>query len=403
MTAASPRSAAVLAAVVLACAPALAAKAKKKSAGLDPTAARLMSEGLAALDRGQVSSAIALFEHAARRQPGERSYFLLGWAQARRAFKAGSIEEADRDDAQSAVDAYKMALAKDPKLAELTRPSRLYQSLGRCEEALGAFPRALNAYKLALNADPGNAEVALDAARLRLKMKDEDKAVSNARKALIKARAAGRAADLRARVADDPMYALLMADPRVREAIGASPALAASNAPDPDLRDSVSDAPRPAAAPPPQDAKTLDMISRGDAAADRADWTRAAAFYRAAIDADARARTLTAAQSASLWESLGAADNELGDSAAAASALMRSVEIVPRARAYYQLAKAQAEAGRIAAALSALDGAFASASGPDELRRFVLLAKTDLQLVAVRDLPGYREEMAKLAPRVALR
>src|SRR5579859_7518553 len=173
---------AFLAALLLVTPPAGAAKTKKAKAKkaafkLDTEAGKLMSQGMGDLDAGEFSSAISLFSRAARRQPSVQAYFLLGWAHYQRGFKKGAVESADRDDAQSAVDAYQMALARDPKLAELPDRSRLYFSLALCEEAVDSYERALNDYKAALKAAPEKALIPLNAARLRLKMKDPQRAL----------------------------------------------------------------------------------------------------------------------------------------------------------------------------------------------------------------------------------
>lgn len=385
-----------------------AAKIHKKhsAAALNPVAARLMSVGLADLNHGDLSSAISLFAHAARRQPSVQAYFLLGWAHYQRGFKSGAVETADRADAQSAVDAYALALKRDPKLSELPDRSRLYFSQGLCEEALGADVRALNAYKQALAAAPNRGLIALNAARLRLKMKEPERALSNARMALIKARASGQEGELRAAAADDPLFASLRADPKIRAALGVDETLIASagGMKDADLRDSVSDGPRAVAAPRPVSSMTLDIISRADEDAAYERYAEAARGYRAALISDSRRRALNAEQTASLWEKLGVADEKVGDDAPAVAALRRSLELAPdRAETRYRLALALGAAGQTEAALTEIKNTFAEASGVDELRRYVLLSKTALDLTAVRGLPGYRSAVAAVAPRIALR
>ena len=385
-----------------------AAKARKKHAAraLNAVAARLMSAGLADLNRGDLSAAIALFEHAARRQPSVQAYFLLGWAHYQRGFQSGAVESADLADARSAVDAYAMALKRDPTLSELPDRSRLYFSQGLCEEALGADVRALNAYKQALAAAPGRALIALNAARLRLKMKEPERALANARMAVIKARAAGQEAALRSAAAADPLFSSLRADPKIRQALGVDETLIASaeGLKDSDLRDSVSDGPRAAAAPRPVSSMTRDIIARADQDAAYERYAEAARGYRAALISDRRRRALSAEQTASLWEKLGVADEKSGDDASAVVALRRALDLAPgRAETSYRLALAYAASGRTAAALTQVQNAFHASADADELRRYVLLSKTDPDLTAVRDLPGYRAAVAAAAPRIALR
>ena len=59
--------------------------------------------------------------------------------------------------------------------------------------------------------------------------------------------------------------------------------------------------------------------------------------------------------------------------------------------------------GKTAVALNALSEAFKTCAGPNDLRRFVMQAKTDTELEAVRDLPAFRSTVAKYSDRVALR
>ena len=104
-----------------------------------------MSAGLANLDNGESSAAISNFNKAVRKEGSVSSYFLLGWAHYQRGFKMGSTEAADRDDAQSAIDAYAMALGLDPELKDLPDTSRLYFSMALCYEAVQSYDKAQTA------------------------------------------------------------------------------------------------------------------------------------------------------------------------------------------------------------------------------------------------------------------
>jgi len=398
---------ALLAALLLCTPPAGAAtKTKKTAVKLDKVAAKLMSEGLGDLNRGEVSAAITAFARAARRQPSVQAYFLLGWAHYQRGFKQGTVEQADKDDAQSAIDAYEMALSKDSTLSELPDRSRLYFSMGLCEEAVLSYQRALNSYKMALAAAPNKALIPLNAARLRLKMKDPAKALSNVQMALIKARATGEEDALRSAAKSDPAFAPLFADEQIRQTLGVKDdEMVASNSDmrDADMRDSVRDVPR-AVAPPPQDSAVLDKISQADLDAKFRRYAEAIRGYRAALDRDSRSRTLSSAQTAEVWEKLGAAENKTGDCDAAIAALQKSLQLAPNsAEAHYQIALAYATSGKTATAMHAVKDAFASAASPAEMRRYVLLSKTDAELSAVRDMPGYKEAVAEATEKVALR
>ena len=59
------------------------------------------------------------------------------------------------------------------------------------------------------------------------------------------------------------------------------------------------------------------------------------------------------------------------------------------AASHYQLAMAYSVSGRYGEALRAIDGTFASAPSQAELRKFMILAKSDSELEPVRDMPGF--------------
>ena len=373
-----------------------AVKTHKKPAAvkLNPAARRLMSEGLGSLQSGDFAAAIASFNAAAREQPSAPAYFLLGWAHYQRGFRAGSVETADRDDAQAAIDAYALAVGLDPKLSGLTDPSRLYFSLALCDEAVESYGRALDAYNAALKAAPGKALIPLNAARLRLKMKDEDKALSNLRLAMATARKAGQQAALVAAVKNDPAFAPLMADSAMLRTIGDVRAAE-------ELRDAVRDAPaRPA--PAAMSTAVLDQVAQGNLEFNFRRYNAAIADYNAALAADRKVKSLSAEQGGALLEKIGACYNKLGAADRAILFLTSSLsKDAPSAGSRYQLALAYAMSGKTAKALDALKVSLASASDPSELRRLAMLAKTDSELSAVRDLPGFRQAMGgvKLALR----
>ena len=402
-------SAAVLAALLLVTPPAGAATKKshkKASAKTSPEAQRLMAEGLGDLQRGEYSAAITSLNKAVRAQGSVSTYFLLGWAHYQRGFKKGSVESADRDDAQSAIDAYGMAVSLDPKLADLPDASRLYFSMALCDEAVDSYDKALEAYKTALRLAPTKALIPMHAARLRLKMKDEDKALSNVNMAMDKARKAGREGALIAAVQRDPSFAPLLANRTMRRALGvAAPQAVASNvdARGEELRDSVRDTPRAAAAPA-QDPAVLDKIASGNLEFKFRRYQNAVTAYNEALSINSERTTLSADQVAGLYEKIGTSYNKLGQAEQAIRSLQKSLQQNPmNAGAHYQIALAYAMDGKTTAGLHALKECFAAAAGTAELRGFVLLSKTDVELEAVRDLPGYSQTVAGVADRMALR
>jgi tetratricopeptide (TPR) repeat protein len=403
-------SAAVLAALLLVNPPAgaTAKTAKKTAPKANPEVQKLMSEGLGELQRGEYSAAITALNKAVRKQGSVSTYFLLGWAHYQRGFKQGSVETADRDDAQSAIDAYGMAISMDPKLKELPDASRLYFSLALCDEAVQSYDKSLEAYKSALRLAPNKALIPLNAARLRLKMKDEDKAMSNVAMAMDKAQKTHREGALISAVQKDPAFALLLANRSMRRLLGvAAPkegTMVATNADfrGEEMRDAVRDTPRASA--PAQDPKVLDKIASGDEEFKFRRYQNAVAAYDAALELNSKALTLTPSQIAGLYEKIGTAYNKVGESSQAILSLQKSLQQNPmNAGAHYQIAIAYAMDGKTAAGLHALKECFSSTGDPAELRRYVLLAKTDTELEAVRDLPGFAQASADVAQRVALR
>lgn len=405
--------AAVLAALLSVTPPAAAAKSKKtKAVKVDPAAAKLMAQGMGELQRGEYTAAISDLNKAVRVHGDVSTYFLLGWAHYQRGFKHGAVESADRDDAQSAIDAYQMALDKDADLKELPDASRLHFSLALCQEAVGAYDAALASYKRALTLAPDKALIPLHAARLRLKMNDEDKAVANVDMALSKARKSGHEGALIAAAKRDPSFAPLLADVLTRRALGVSGREAAAAREDrmvasnfdvrgEEMRDSVRDVPRAA---PVQDPAVTEKIAQGDLELKFRRYQNAVNSYNEALAINQERTTLSNDQVAGLYEKIGAAYNKTGQSEQAVRSLQKSLQLNPmNPGAHYQIALGYAMSGKTVAALHALKETFGACSDPTELRRLVLLSKTDVELEAVRDLPGFAQTVAEVSDRIALR
>src|SRR6185312_4254759 len=335
-----------------------------------------------------------------------------GWAHYQRGFKQGSVETADRDDAQSAIDAYGMAITMDPQLKELPDASRLYFSLALCQEAVDANDKALESYKQALRLAPNKALIPLHAARLRLKMHDTDKAMSNLNMAMDKARKDGHEVALIKAVQNDPAFAPILANASMRRMLGVSAPAAragsdmiASNADfsGEEMRDSVRDTPSHVAAPA-QDPAVLDKIASGNLEYKFRRYQNAVAAYNEALSTNSERLTLSASQIGDVYEKIGTSYNKIGQADQAVRSLQKSLQQNPmNAGAHYQIALAYAMDGKTAASLHALKECFISAAAPAELRRLVLLSKTDVELEAVRDLPGFTQLSADVAERVALR
>lgn len=397
----------LLAAAALLAAPSAdAARKKAMSPKLDKAAARFMSLGLGNLERGEYSAAISTLGKAARRQGSVSTYFLLGWAHYQRGFKGGSIEGADKDDAQSAIDAFSMALSLDPKARELPDPSRLHFALAMCQEAVGEFDAAIASYKNAFRAAPDKALIPLHAARLRFKMRDSDKARNNLDIAYRKAAKHGQLPALQAVARKDPSFGVLLASPLHRRALGIVAAedtmVASHDIASGELRDALRD--QPAKAAPAQDPEVLDKVALGNLEFKFRRFGAAINAYQDALDLDLERRTLGSAQKAQVWEKIGTAYNKTGQSDMAIGALKKALHENPmNPSAHYQVALALAVSGKTQSALGALKDSFSAALNPADLRRFVLMSKTDVELEAVRDLPEFRATVGQYADRIALR
>lgn len=383
-----------------------AAKKKAMAPKMDKQAAEFMSLGLGNLERGEYSAAISSLSKAVRKQGSVSTYFLLGWAHYQRGFKGGSVEGADKDDAQSAIDSFQMALSLDSKLKELPDASRLHFALAMSQEAVQNYDAALESYKNAYRAAPEKALIPLHAARLRFKMKDSEKAMSNLDIAFKKASKHGQVAALQAAAKKDPSFRTLLASPMHRRAIGiveSEDAMVAANDVNPgEMRDALRDqAPKAA---PAQDPEVLDKVAQGNLEFKFRRFGAAIMAYQDALGLDQERMTLGAPQKAAIWEKIGTCYNKTGQSDMALAALRKALQDNPmNPSAHYQSALALAVSGKTNAALGSLKETFNASTNPADLRRFVLMAKTDGELEAVRDLPEFRATVASYADRIALR
>ncbi|MDX6768761.1 MAG: tetratricopeptide repeat protein [Elusimicrobiota bacterium] len=382
------------------------ADAAKKAVKMDAEATRQMSLGLGNLERGEYSAAISALNKAVRRQGSVSTYFLLGWAHYQRGFKAGSVEGADKDDAQSAIDAYQMALSLDPKLKDLPDASRLHFSLAMCHEAVENNEAAIESYKNALRAAPNKALIPLHAARLRFKMKDSEKAMHNLEIAHKKAAKYGQVNALQAAAKKDPAFRTMLSSPMHRRALGVvadeDMMVASNDIASGEMRDALRDAPAKAA--PAQDPEVLELVAQGNLEYKFRRFGAAIAAYQDAIALDQERQTLGVPQQAQIWEKIGTSYNKLGQSEMALASLRKALQVNPlNPAAHYQSALALAVSGKTSSALGALKETFNAATNPADLRRFVIMAKTDGELEAVRDLPEFRSTVGQYADRVALR
>ena len=349
------------------------------------------------------------FSKAAQAKGDSAVYFLLGYAYYQRGFLLGDSDFADKKDAQETVNAYTKALELDPPLKGVAQPYKLYHSLGMSYEALGEYEKAVDAYRKAFSAAPGNPLLPLYAARLRFRKNDMAKAAVNLDLSLKKARETGQLKALLKVVEKDPRFSSMLNDaenlavlrrydPAVKDpsasliAAAAMPAALGKDAGT--LRDAVKAAPpdqKPAAPPRQQDKQVLDTLSAANDDFKFQRFRPALNSYNEALDLNKHSGILDPTQIAFIYERIGTSYNRLGLSADAIKALQKCVQAAPMdAAAHYQLSLAYAVLGNSRESIHALSEALRSVPSAGELKRYLLLAKTDAELEAVRELPAFR-------------
>jgi tetratricopeptide (TPR) repeat protein len=389
----------------------------------------LVQAGLEALERKEFTAAIADFSKASRAKGDSASYFLLGYAYYQRGFISGDPDRADKQDAVEAVNAFGTALALDPSLEQLTQPYKLYHALAMCDEALGSYEKAVDAYKKAFQAAPHNPMLPLYAARLRYRMNDLRKSSANLELALQLAKKEGKAKSIVRLVETDPLFAVMLQsdgnlaalralDPGAQaaaapaaQAPAASPAAFASNGfslKDATMvRDSVrgtTPAEDRTATLRAQDKDVLDALAAANDDFKFRSYRNAINGYNDALSLNMGSGILTPTQVAFIWERIGTAYNKLGQSAQAIHALRKCVQDAPMdASAHYQLALAYAVLGRYQESVHALGETFRSSPSNGELKKFMLLAKTDSELEPVRDLPAFQATLDEHRSRAMTR
>lgn len=414
----------VMAAALLITPPASARKTKRQTAKAQAALsagaeAKLhVNDGLARMEVQDYDGAIGHFDRAVRAEGSTGAYFLLGYAHYQKGFRSGDPETADRAEAEETINAYAMAITLDPELRAVSEPYRLYHSMALSYEALKAYDKAIESYKMAFQAAPLNPMLPLYAARLRFRMGDGPKSASNLALALKKAKAAGKDKALAGLLKNDAFFAVMMGSAENRNAlarfqgrpleVSAGDATAAVHtAGSGELRDSISDTAagsRAAVALPQQNPAVLEALAAADEAYKFRRYRAAADQYNEALDLDAKSAGLTQVQLSLLYERMGTAYNKLGLTNEAVRALQRSVQQMPNnSSAHYQIALSYSLSGKFSDSLKAVSEAFRTAPSSAELRRVMLLAKTDIELEPVRDLPGFSSIVSEHSDRLARR
>lgn len=407
-----PVLAALVALCVGAASPAQAKKAKKGSKSKTSHAQSIrgggvhVDRGLDNLEHREYGAAIASFQKAAKLRSDAASYFLLGYAHYQRGFISGAPETADKQDAMETINAYMMALAIDPTLSQLSAPHKLWHSLAMSYEAVGSYEKAVDAYARAIKADPSNPMLPLYHARLSHKMGELDKSAVSFKSAMSKAREQGQARAVVSLVKSSPLFTFMLENPAVASQIGAPQQRAVPIVEEGELvamRDAVRGT-TPAERRRPQireqDRAVTDALARAN---DEFKYRR----YRAAIEAyqdamtnNSNSGTLAPSQVAFVYERVGTCYNKLGLSAEAIRFLRKAVQDQPmNAPAHYQLALAYSVSGHYQDSVKALKEAFKTAPSNGELKKLMLLAKTDSELEPVRDLPAFQGMIAEYSDR----
>lgn len=387
--------------------PAKAAKHKKSARKVARGGSQYVELGMDNLDHREYSAAIANFQKAAKIRSDAGSYFLLGYAHYQRGFASGAPETADKQDALETVNSYMMALAIDPTLSEVAQPHKLYHSLAMSYEALGSYDKAIDAYKNAIAADRANPMLPLYEARLRHKMGELDKSAADFEAALNKAREMRQEKAVVAMVKTNPLFSFMLQNPAVAEQLrvsGPKPVSIAEAGEFVAMRDSVrgttpAEQPRRPMASA-QDRAVTEAVARGNDEFKFRKYRAAIEEYQDALANNSNSGTLPPTQIAFLYERIGTCYNKLGLAPEAIRYLRKAVQDAPMASgAHYQLALAYSVSGHYQESVKALKESFKNSPNGGELRKYMMMAKTDSELEPVRDLPAFSGMIAEYTDR----
>ncbi|MFH1724703.1 MAG: tetratricopeptide repeat protein [Elusimicrobiota bacterium] len=370
-------------------------------------AERLVERGVREMNSEEYAGAIKLFERAIRADAGSvEAFFQLGYAHYQRAFLRGSAEKADKEDARRAVEAFETALALEPRLGSLEEPFLLYHSLAQCHEALGRYKPALNAIGKAARASPRNPMPHLYAARLRHKMKNPDMASANLRVSVRRARRVDAYPHLARLIRSDSLFSGLLEIPQNEVILDAYEAVEAGALTEDEaeerirgfdsLRDSIRDVPTEtiseALDAPLKDPRVVERLEAADSAYRSQRYREAIDYYDAALMADERKGTLDGRAKARIYERIAASYRHVGLAGEAIDVLEDALTKLPASSsAYYELALCHSLDGRLSDALSYLEKSLKNAYTREQLRKTLLLARTDDEFEPLWDLPRFQQ------------
>lgn len=383
---------------------------RRRSRRTSSGAIRLIAAGERAMKKAQYTTAIVNFGKAAESSSRSVDAFArLGTAYFHRAFANGQGGQADETDCRRALDAYDTALAIDPKLRGAKDPFMLFHGTAQCQEALGRRKEALKAIGKATRVSRENPMPYLYGALLRQRMKDNEMSSANFYYSVRRARRSGSYPELAKLIRSDSRFSGLLSvtqNKNILEAFDAveSGVLSMAEAKERirgknTYRDALTNLPRSkpkSLDAAPSDPKTARYIEEGRSAYRQGRYRASIDAFRDALAADAKKGTLTRAQKSMLLESIGTAYRQLGLVEEATRVLRRSIdEMKENYSAHYQLALSLSLAGRVTDSLKELDRALGHASTASQLRKTLLLARTDTELTPVRDMPRYDKLIRK--------
>lgn len=405
------------ASLLFACLAPAAEAAKPRRAGPSTATQRrrsqaLIAGGLASLKRKEFRGAIAAFRAATQADPGSaEAFFQLGTALSRRA----SSGAADAKDTERALDAYQTALALDPDHKSVSAPFLLYHGLAQCYEALGRYDDAADSLRKESKAASRNPMPPLYSAELRLKMREPKKSAEGLHESVQRARKLRSYPSLAKLVRTDPRFANLLQVPQNQMILETYDRVEAGKLAEAEARSHVEErlsmrdalapmsaakamAPIVAAAPP--DPKIQARLDRAEGDFKWRKYRQAAAEYIEALRLDEKRGTMQATDRAHIYLNIGICYRMLGLMGDAAEALRFAAQEKPEdSEPYYQLALALSSWGKVSAAMEALETALQKAAPGAQLRLTLLLARTDSELEALRDVPAYHKLLAQYAPK----
>ncbi|HVE12599.1 MAG TPA: tetratricopeptide repeat protein [Elusimicrobiota bacterium] len=390
-------------------------------------ARRLVAEGIRQTQARQYSTAIAGLEKAVKMDDSSAEAFArLGDAYYKRAYEGKSTAGADKDDAQSAVDAFRTSLALDPAGRSITDLYGVHHALAQCYDVLGRRDDALAVLKVAAFESPKNPMPNLYAASLRMRMGDTALAAANFETSVKRAYRVQKVPELARLVRSDSSFSDLLSLPANQATLRAYEGAAGGTMSEAQAEERSRSARAATGTDQPAETGMRDAVAsrsaqlrdsiKGQAAAQRADprtagdpevyqildkannafaaqrMAEAANYYRATLEADSKRGSLDEVQRSLVLERLGTAYRQQGATTEAARVLEGAVEQMPQnASAHYQLALCYATDGQLAKSLTSLNKALDAAPTKADLRKFMLLARTDSELEGARDLPKFDE------------